>query len=107
MEIEHRTQPLSRLTLHFAACGAGDPVVLLHGWPQTWHEWRKVMPLLASHHRLVVPDLPGLGDSTPSPDGYAKQRLAAHLLELADRLGLERFHLVGHDWGGPTAFAMA
>ena len=107
MEIEHQTQTLSRLTLHVAGCGAGDPVILLHGWPQTWHEWRKVMPLLAPQHRLVVPDLPGLGDSTPSPDGYAKQRLAAHLLELADRLGLERFHLVGHDWGGPTAFAMA
>jgi len=107
MAIEHRTEKLSQLTLHVACSGDGDPVVLLHGWPQTWHEWRKVIPLLAPHHRLFMPDLPGLGDSTPSPDGYAKQRLAAHLLELADRLGVERFHLVGHDWGGPTAFAMA
>jgi pimeloyl-ACP methyl ester carboxylesterase len=107
MAIEHRTEKLSQLTLHVACSGDGDPVVLLHGWPQTWHEWRKVIPLLAPHHRLFMPDLPGLGDSTPSPDGYAKQRLAAHLLELADRLGIERFHLVGHDWGGPTAFAVA
>ncbi len=107
MEILHLTQPLSRLTLHVVCAGAGDPVLLLHGWPQSWHEWRKVMPLLAPHHRLVVPDLPGLGDSAPSPDGYDKQHLAAHLVELADRLGLDRFHLVGHDWGGPTAFALA
>jgi len=107
MAIEHRTEILSQLTLHVACSGDGDPVVLLHGWPQTWHEWRKVIPLLAPHHRLFMTDLPGLGDSTPSPDGYAKQRLAAHLLELADRLGIERFHLVGHDWGGPTAYALA
>ena len=107
MTIEHLTQAVSRLTFHVACAGAGDPVLLLHGWPQTWHEWRKVIPLLATRHRVLVPDLPGLGDSTAPPDGYAKQRLAAHLLELANRLGLARFHLVGHDWGGPTAFAMA
>ena len=107
MQIEHQTLHLARVALHVAATGSGIPVVLLHGWPQTWHAWRKLMPLLAGRHRLVVPDLPGLGDSSGPPDGYDKKTLAADLLEMCDRLQLGRFHLVGHDWGGPTAFALA
>ena len=81
--------------------------MLLHGWPQTSHEWRKVVPLLADRYRLIVPDLPGLGDSSIPPDGYDKKTIAADLAEFCERLELGRFHLVGHDWGGPTAFALA
>ncbi|MEO5844359.1 MAG: alpha/beta fold hydrolase [Caldimonas sp.] len=107
MEVSHLTHELPSLAMHSLGAGEGEPVVLLHGWPQTSHAWRHVMPLLAPHHRLIVPDLPGLGESSAPPDGYQKQHLAGHLLELLDRLGLDRFHLVGHDWGGPTAFALA
>jgi pimeloyl-ACP methyl ester carboxylesterase len=105
--MEHRTLRLSRVTLHLVTAGDGVPVVLLHGWPQTWHEWRKVMPLLAPRHRLVVPDLPGLGDSTRPAGGYDKKSIGADLAEMCERLELGRFHLVGHDWGGPSAFALA
>ena len=107
MDIEHRTLALSRVRLHVALAGAGDPVVLLHGWPQTWHEWRKVMPMLAGQYRVIAPDLPGLGDSSRPADGYDKKTLARDLVEMCGALGLGRFHLVGHDWGGPTAFALA
>jgi len=105
--MEHRTLRLSRVTLHLVTAGDGDPVVLLHGWPQTWHEWRKVIPLLAGSCRLVVPDLPGLGDSTQPPGGYDKKSIAADLAEMCERVELGRCHLVGHDWGGPSAFALA
>jgi pimeloyl-ACP methyl ester carboxylesterase len=107
MPIEHQTLRLRRLSLHVVTAGAGVPVVLLHGWPQTWHEWRKVMPLLAGRYRLIVPDLPGLGDSSRPADGYDKKTLALDLREMCEQLQLDRFHLVGHDWGGPTAFALA
>ena len=107
MEIEHDYLRLSRVTLHVATAGYGFPVLLLHGWPQTWHEWRKVMPLLAGRHRLIVPDLPGLGDSSRPLDGYDKKTIAVHLREMCEHLELDSFHLVGHDWGGPTAFALA
>jgi pimeloyl-ACP methyl ester carboxylesterase len=107
MYIEHHTLALSRLAMHVAAAGAGDPVVLLHGWPQTWHEWRKVMTRLTPRHRLIAPDLTGLGDSSKPADGYDKKTIARDLVEMCDALALERFHLVGHDWGGPTAFAPA
>jgi len=106
--MEHRSLQLSRVTLHVVIAGnvAGDPVVLLHGWPQTWHEWRKLIPLLGARYRLIIPDLAGLGDSS-RPDAYDKKAIASHLREMCEQLGPSRFHLVGHDWGGPTAFALA
>lgn len=107
MNVEHQTLRLRRVELHVATAGAGTPVVLLHGWPQTWHEWRKLAPLLCGRYRLVMPDLPGLGDSSRPEDGYDKKTIAADLREMCERLELGRYHLVGHDWGGPTAFALA
>lgn len=107
MHIEHQTLRLNRLSMHVASAGAGTPVLLLHGWPQTWHEWRKLMPLLADDYRLIAPDLPGLGDSSAPADGYDKKTIARDLLQMCEQLQLDRFHLVGHDWGGPTAFALA
>ena len=94
--------------MHYVTAGEGDPVVLLHGWPSTWYEWRQVMPLLAGRHRVIAPDLRGLGDSSRPPGGYDKKTVAADLWQLlAGTLGLARWHLVGHDWGGPVAFALA
>ncbi|GAB5467707.1 MAG: alpha/beta fold hydrolase [Rhodospirillales bacterium] len=99
------------LLTHFVEAGppAGPPVVLLHGWPQTWYEWHAVMPLLtAAGYRLIAPDLRGLGDSERAAGGYDKRSVADDLWQLlSGHLGIERFRLVGHDWGGPTAFALA
>ncbi len=108
LAISHAYARLSGVLMHYVSAGSGDPVVLLHGWPQTWHEWRRVIPLLAPHHRLIAPDLRGLGDSSRPLDGYDSRTLGADVGELMmQHLGIERFHLVGHDWGGPTAFALA
>jgi pimeloyl-ACP methyl ester carboxylesterase len=109
MNIEHHHADLpSGVRLHYCTAGTGDPVVLVHGWPSTWYEWRRVMALLAPRHRLVVPDLRGLGDSSRPAAGYDKKTIAEDLWQLlAGTLGLTRWHLVGHDWGGPVAFALA
>ena len=109
MNIEHHHADLpSGVRLHYCTAGTGDPVVLVHGWPSTWFEWRRVMALLAPRHRLVVPDLRGLGDSSRPASGYDKKTIAEDLWQLlAGTLGLTRWHLVGHDWGGPVAFALA
>jgi len=108
MHIEHHHAKVADVSIHFVDAGSGDPVVLLHGWPSTWYEWRRVMPLLAPRHRLIVPDLRGLGDSSRPLDGYDKKTVAGDLWQLLRGvLGLTRWHLVGHDWGGPVAFALA
>jgi pimeloyl-ACP methyl ester carboxylesterase len=98
--VEHRWVTAGDVSLHVAEAGAGPPVVLLHGWPQHWWIWRDVVPLLAPHARLIMPDLRGLGWSEAPRDGYAKEQLADDVLALLDALGLERVRLVGHDWGG-------
>ena len=106
--LTHARARLSEVVMHYVSAGAGDPVVLLHGWPQTWHEWRRVVPLLTARHRVIVPDLRGLGDSSRPLEGYDSRTLGADVAELViGHLGISRFHLVGHDWGGPTAFALA
>lgn len=108
MQIARRYARLSGATLHYARAGAGTPVVLLHGWPQTHHEWRHLMPLLADDYELIAPDLRGLGDSSRPLEGYDSATVAADLWELLhEHLGLRDWHLVGHDWGGPAAFALA
>ena len=108
MHIEHHSARLRDVTIHYAVAGAGDTVLLLHGWPSTWYEWRHVMPHLAARYRVVVPDLRGLGDSSRPQGGYDKKTIADDLWQLlAGTLGLGQWHLVGHDWGGPVAFALA
>jgi len=107
-QVEHHQARVGDVSLHYATAGVGEPVVLLHGWPSTWYEWRHVMALLAGRYRVIAPDLRGLGDSSRPAAGYDKKTVAADLWQLlSETLGLARWHLVGHDWGGPVAFALA
>jgi pimeloyl-ACP methyl ester carboxylesterase len=106
--LHHHDADLGEVRLHYVTAGAGDPVVLLHGWPQTWYCWRKIIPRLAPHHLVVAPDLRGLGDSSRPATGYDKRTIAGDIHRLLhDELGIDRFHLVGHDWGGVTAYSLA
>jgi haloacetate dehalogenase len=92
--------------LHVATGGAGPPVLLLHGFPQTHLAWRAVAPLLAERFRVVCPDLPGYGASAPAAS-YAKRTTAATVVALMRELGHERFAVVGHDRGALVAFRAA
>lgn len=85
----------------------GVPVILLHGFPESHRTWRKLAPLLGDRFRLIMPDLRGFGESDRPQDvaDYATDILIADILALADALGVDRFALVGHDWGGAIAWA--
>ena len=95
--------------MHYVTAGDLDaaPVLLLHGYPRSWFEWRHVIPLLASDYYVIAPDLRGSGDSSKPPGGFDKRTMAGDLVELLDRLGLDTVHTVGRDWGAPTALALA
>lgn len=103
----HHIARLSSVDLHYVSAGSGPPVVLLHGWPQTWFMWREVIPLLSPHYSVIAPDMRGLGDSSRPPGGYDKATVARDIAELMSQLGHDRFHVVAHDWGGPVAFGLA
>ena len=108
LDVRHHFADLGEVLMHYVTAGQGPPVVLLHGWPQTWWEWRHVIPALAEKYSVIAPDMRGLGDSSRPLGGYDKRTIANDIWSLvAERLGHRSFFLVGHDWGGPTAFALA
>jgi pimeloyl-ACP methyl ester carboxylesterase len=105
--VTRHTTTVNGVRLHYLRAGSGDPVVLLHGWPQTSYEWRRILPALAERFTVIAPDLRGLGDSSRPATGYDKRTVADDVHKLLTELGLERIYLVGHDWGGVTAYAYA
>ena len=91
--------------------GAGPPLLLLHGYPQTHLAWHRVAPILARHFTLILPDLRGYGQSHgPAPDaehrGYSKRAMAQDMAALMAVLGHERFSLAGHDRGARVGYRL-
>ncbi len=102
----HRIQT-ARLGIHYLEAGSGDPLVLIHGWPQTSHCWHKVMPALSRKFRVIAPDLRGFGRSDKDGMPLSRAQLAADIVSLLDALVIDKAHIAGHDWGGMVALKMA
>jgi haloacetate dehalogenase len=107
MDREHGMAAVNGIRVHYVREGAGPPVVLLHGWPQTWFCWRLLMPLLAERFTLIAPDLRGYGLSDKPAGGFDKRTMAADVRALVHELGYERVALVGHDRGARVAHRYA
>ena len=93
--------------LHAVTGGDGPPLLLVHGWPQTWYAWRMLMPALARDFSVVAVDQRGIGLSGKPTGGYDTATLANDLVALMDALGHPRFALYGTDVGMPIAYALA
>jgi pimeloyl-ACP methyl ester carboxylesterase len=105
---QHGTAQVNGVRLHYVRGGRGPAVVLLHGWPTTWAEWRPVMPaLIDAGYTVIAPDLRGLGLSEKTESGYDSRNVARDIRELVRSLGLGHVHVVGHDVGGGIAYAYA
>ena len=108
----HDRLEVGGLSLHVAEMGAGPPLLLLHGFPEFWWSWRKVMPALAESFRVIAPDLRGFNLSD-KPEGAAAETydldsLSGDVVGLLDSLGLhEPVAVLGHDWGGIVAYRLA
>lgn len=99
-------------TIHLVHGGKGEPVLLLHGYPQTHAMWHKVAPELAREYTVVCPDLRGYGDSSkpkglPDHANYSKRAMALDMVEVMRALGHDSFHVVGHDRGGRVGHRLA
>lgn len=104
----HFKTPVNGFLMHYLIGGKGDPVVLLHGWPETWYEWRHIIPeLIANNYTVITPDMRGLGDSEKPQTGYDTKTLADDIYQLVKKLGYSKISLVAHDWGGPVAYSYA
>jgi haloacetate dehalogenase len=109
---EHGRYSVGEASYFVAESGEGDPVLLLHGFPETHFCWERVAPQLAASFRVLAPDLRGYGASEAPPggplgEGYSKREMAAELCELMADLGHERYAVVGHDRGARVAYRLA
>ena len=110
MTIRHHRVNVGRLTLHVAELGEGEAVLLVHGFPAYWEDWREQMEALAAKgFRAIAFDLPGYGESDQLPGmlDYRATLLAADIAGLIRALGLHSVHVLGHDWGGTLAYCLA
>jgi pimeloyl-ACP methyl ester carboxylesterase len=107
MTFSHNMASVNGIQMHYVIGGHGSPVVLLHGWPETWYEWHKVMPSLAKNYTVIAPDLRGLGDSSKPSTGYDGKTVAEDIHQLVTKLGFKTIFLVGHDLGSQPAYAYA
>ena len=106
--IQHHTETVHGHRLHWVSAGdTGSPILLLHGFPETWWVFHRLIPLLAASHRVIAVDLPGFGDSGNEPGDYSSAAAAERLHALVDRLGLGAVHLSAQDISGGTAFRLA
>jgi pimeloyl-ACP methyl ester carboxylesterase len=111
-KIEFQWIKTNRIRLHTAVAGPidGEPVILLHGFPEAWFGWEnQIEPLAQAGFRVIVPDQRGynLSDKSPGIESYRIQSLVKDILGLAKELGLESFNLGGHDWGAMVAWSLA
>ena len=93
--------------LHYVAGGQGPAIILLHGFPEDWSAWRRVAPHLAGRFTVIMPDLRGLGGSTTTSERFDPEAMASDLILLMASRGINDAYLVGHDIGGPVAYALA
>ena len=108
IDYTHYKTTINGFLMHYVMGGKGDPIVLLHGWPETWYEWRNIIPeLIANNYTVIAPDMRGLGDSEKPQTGYDTKTLAEDIYQLVKKLGYSKIYLVAHDWGGPVAYSYA
>jgi pimeloyl-ACP methyl ester carboxylesterase len=104
----HGRAEVNGTELHYVRLGdSGSPVVMVHGFPESWWAFHKVMPLLAEQHRVIAVDLRGFGDSSTEEGPFDRATTAEDLAQLIDHLDLGPAHVTGQDLGGPTAYTLA
>jgi pimeloyl-ACP methyl ester carboxylesterase len=104
---ETRMVKVNGVNIHMAIAGKGEPLVLLHGYPQSGEIWRHVAPELAKSRQVIIPDLRGFGLSEIAKDGYDLSTVAEDIHQLVAALGHSKVEVIGHDWGGAVGVIYA
>jgi pimeloyl-ACP methyl ester carboxylesterase len=107
LPIQHHSAEVNEISMHYVESGKGPPLVLLHGFPETWFCWRHQIPALSSRYRLIVPDLRGYGRTAKPAAGYDKRTMANDIYGLMQHCGFQSAAIVGHDRGARVATRLA
>ena len=107
VKIESKFADVNGIKMHYLEAGKGEPVILVHGYAQNSHMWRPAMKELAKTHLVIAPDLRGFGDTTKAESGYDKKSMAVDVHALAQKLGIKKAGMAGHDIGLMVAYAYA
>ena len=110
MSIEHHFVETNGIRMHVAEAGSGIPVLLCHGFPESWYSWRHQLEALAKQgFRAIAPDMRGYGqtDRPEAIDQYTIFHLTGDMIGLLDALSIEKAAVIGHDWGAPVAWHCA
>lgn len=105
-DLAHANATINGIRMHYVHAGQGEPVVLLHGFPEFWYSWRHQIAALAPRYRVVAPDLRGYNE-TEDRGPYDTDTLQEDVAALIAHLGEESAHIVAHDWGGAVAWLLA
>lgn len=105
--VTHRFIDTGGINIHIAEAGEGEPLLMLHGWPQHWYMWKKQIPLFAKYFKVIAADIKGFGWSDAPEKGYTKDELADEFVALIKTLGYSEIRLMSHDWGGWIGFIAA
>jgi pimeloyl-ACP methyl ester carboxylesterase len=110
MQFKSNYIQLDKVKLHYIQEGSGEKVIFfLHGWPEFWYSWRHQIPALVdAGFKVIAPDLRGfnLSDKPSGVEAYALENVGKDIAQFIDKLGIEKAHIVGHDWGGALAWHM-
>lgn len=108
-EIEEKFIETNGIKLHTIIAGSGEPLILLHGFPDFWYGWKNVISGLKDEFKLIVPDMRGynLSEKPEGIENYTLDILIEDIKGLSEKLGFNEFNLVGHDWGGMVSWALA
>ena len=99
IDIKHKTKTVKGVKWHWVEAGEGDPIVLIHGIPESWKCWQHQIPKLATQFKVYAIDLKGYGQSDKSDGDYTMNNVASEVIDLLNSLAIENFRLAGHDWG--------
>ena len=95
----HKAKKVKGQKWHWVEAGSGDPVILLHGIPESWKCWKHQIPKLSTQFKVYALDLKGYGQSNKSDGDYSMNNVASEIISLLDSLKIDKFRIAGHDWG--------
>jgi len=105
--VTHKYVMVNGVRYHYAEAGHGEPLVLIHGFPENWYMWHQLIPELAKHYRVIAPDMRGAGWTAAPAGGYGKEQMADDIASFMDAVGAPRARVMGHDMGGYVGFMLA